>query len=720
MKNVVAPVYDYEAAGDLVGHSHRTIQQYVSEGKIHAIQVKGRKPVIAFEELVRYYAAKNSVDKERAEAYLRERIVNPESEKQSPGHPKKTKKPVVRPQTATDVPATEEDSVETPENNEGGDVPAAIGTDQCYIYTGKQEVEGRNQKQPKEKKEPMRDKNGVTKCQIWMYTFPFDDRNPEFGISPEEFMTWSTPENPEKRLKFIADSFMNDPVVLSVFAALCSSGSGYYHFHVIVMFKERYLMSSAFNKPGNHPHLLAVQREQKLPNGKKIRHRYSIQKCIEYILADGEFEGRKAEKIIGDPEIRGTALFEAAKKEKAAAQSMDRFRQAVDDAVNGMTLIEIRKRYPEFDNSGSEKAIRKALQRAALEKLGGAGMRKVNVILVLGEPQSGKTSSVYETLTSNGLAMAKYAEDKGLETYDSQPVLQIDHPNQRWCPYDQFTKLLSDNIVQISVRVSGSVHTLWEHVVVEASSIDDIVRGYSPALFGPDKARPIDVRSFLTYVDTVRYCFEVRTDRQFPTYHQDGYSSEPTDGYRIRFDYVDIPVSRYFPGKITTEGIKTRKLNDDIIRTIARIYFDVTKTRGRKIWILEDAPIDENYEEASCDYEEKALHEGYRPVYEKYEIAPALEQVKLSAVEREIEEEVLSAMIENDGDDKRADFIECFKAACENRRPDPEADIDDNPFPTEYDPSIYPELEQEPEPDDYRELLSEFGPDEHSGIQSDT
>ena len=168
-----------------------------------------------------------------------------------------------------------------------------------------------------------------------------------------------------------------------------------------------------------------------------------------------------------------------------------------------------------------------------------------------------------ESMSSTKLGMSTFSETSSLEAYEAQSVLLVDHPHPRWCPADLTEKLLSSNIVQLPVRKEGSVLSLWQWVFIEAKSICDLNSNYGATA----------VRDILKYVDIIRFCFRIETREQRIAFVEDGYAKEAEQGVNTRLDYFDIPVTR---GVFRTK-LGDRAIDDDLVRTLSRMYFDVTR-----------------------------------------------------------------------------------------------------------------------------------------------
>ena len=467
-------------------------------------------------------------------------------------------------------------------------------------------------------KESKNDKNGHF---VWMYTFPFFDSNSEFDVQPAELKKMGTPEDYKQRLNFLADSFMlvcnqdGEILVDSVIVSFCSAspeGSNqYYHFHAIVMYKYQVHMSTAKNKFGESAHLEPVKRKQLKPGGKAVLHRDPIQGCIEYITGTGRFEGRKTEKCIAY-ETRGEGLFKAAAAEKAVTeQRLPKSAQITTAAKSGKTRGDILAAHPSFINPTGIEMIRFSQQRESWIAMGSPKTRPVRVMLVLGDIRSGKTKTILETMSSTKLDIATFSETTGLEVYEAQAALQIDHPNARWCPADLLEKLLSENIINLPVRKEGSVMTLWKWVFIEAKSIRDLEASYGK----------LGVRDLLKYVDKIRYCFLVETRKLAPTLFHDGYMSEAKQGANTRLDYYDIPVTRgAFRTRFGDEAI-----NDELVHELTQVYFDITKLQGESSPELVDHPVGGLEKEDDInltDYTLEILNEEYGD-YERENIMSA-------------------------------------------------------------------------------------------------
>ena len=569
----IAPSYDYKTTAEILGYSLRTIQQLVYERnkpyqkiKLDKVQGDGMLPRITHESVVRAYAAQHGIEVKEAESYVRKKLEGGES------------------QDAGDNNATDSSIVVSASGGSDGDsgvevesTPVAVEPEQSYIYSVPPVVDGNERKKKKKVTAPKADKNGISSRATWMYTFPFNDPNPEFGVLPEEFLSWSTPDDPTRRLDFIADKFFEDPQVESLLAAYCRSKDGYPHFHVVVKFNDSYKISIVFHKPGNHPNVLAVQKTQLLPDGSRVQHKAPTQGIIDYIMAEGQFEGKKNEECIKWT-TRGDSLFREAEAEKKAAEET-KTEQLMNEVKAGKTRMDILAQHPYLNTPNGIEKIRTAQEYVRWEKMGRPEKRNVRVLLVLGDIRTGKTRSVYETLREKGFMAATLSEQNGLEAYEAQPTLIIDHPNERWCPYDLLIKMLSSNIVTIPVRTQGAVKTLWNSVVIEAESISELLLGYCPERHSPDWTGPTNPENLLKYIDKIRYCFHVETRKLGPTLFQDGYAAEAVDGVNTRLDYLDIPVSR---GVFRVRYNDDKTVDDELIRQLARLYFDVTKIQDEK------------------------------------------------------------------------------------------------------------------------------------------
>lgn len=587
MKKKLPLTFTYDEVATILKVDRRTIYNLVgnevSERKpLKRVGAKsGFRATITSDSVLQMFIKKYEVNEEKAVESILDRLHGKESSEEakvekSKGEipAKKTVKPTDAMKSTSDISSGKELHGEAPDASDGKGTPATIESDQCYIYSGSSMVDGNDDEvkiEQKRWKAPTADKNGIKSGSIWMYTFPFNDSNPEFGILPKDFMSWSTPEDPTRRLDFIADKFDEDPHVESLLAACCRSEGGYPHFHVVVKFDDSYKISTVFHKPGNNPNVLAVQKMQLLPDGRKMQHKTPTQGIIDYIMAEGKFESRKNEECTGWT-VRGDSLFETAEAEKKASGGT-KTEQLMNEVKSGKSRIDILAQHPYLNNPGGLEKIRTAQQAVRWEKMGRPEKRRVRVLLVLGDVRTGKTKSVYETLSEKGIKAATLSEQNGLETYEAQRILVIDRPNERWCPYDLLVKLLSSNIVSIPVRTQGFVMTLWDSVVIETKSISELLNGYRPSLHSADRTCPENVEDVLKYVDKIRYCFRIETRELRLAFEQDGYSPRSREGVNSKLDYIDIPVER---GLFRTY-LGDSQINDELVRKLARMYFDVTR-----------------------------------------------------------------------------------------------------------------------------------------------
>ena len=555
-----------------------------SEKPLKKVGVKsGFRPTITSESVVKLFMRKYGVDESEAVKEIQRRLHPEEPSKEKRVEDVKAKDPAGKAVEATDAPELSSDTSVTPE--EPDETPAADivetpsddkSSEDSIIYIADSLVDGSNKKSsPKQiKQSPAR--KAETSYTTWMYTIPFFDKNPEFGIQPKTIGRNPSDKELVERLNFIADSFEKKVKgVKSVLVTLCSSEGGYLHLHAIVMYHYGLKKITARNNFGDSAHVDPVDRKELRPDGSVVYHNDPVQGAVQYIMKNGRFEGRTNEAVLLPPEIRGTAIIEAAKAEKkSVASRKPRKAEAVIAAAKaGESRASILSEHPTYINPSGIETIRFTQQYEAWKSMGYPKTRPVRVMLVLGDVRTGKTQSIIETMSTTKLGMSTFSETSSLEAYEAQPVLLVDHPHPRWCPADLTEKLLSSNIVQLPVRKEGAVLSLWQWVFVETKSIRNLESNYGATA----------VKDILKYVDKIRFCFVVETRKLAPTLFQDGYAREATEGVNTRLDYIDIPVNR---GVFRTR-LGEQEVDDNLVKGIARMYFDVTKIDGEKAPELE-------------------------------------------------------------------------------------------------------------------------------------
>lgn len=593
MKKKLPLTFTYDEVATILKVDRRTIYNLVgnevSERKpLKRVGAKsGFRATITSDSVLQMFIKKYEVNEEKAVESILDRLHGKESSEEakvekSKGEipAKKTVKPTDAMKPTSDISSGKELHGEAPDASDEKGTPATPDSS-SVIYINSSGVEGKNQKDSMETENP-EEEDDTRPYDMWMYTIPFYDRNPEFDVPPEEVMKLGTTDDYSRRLDFIANSFMEvcsrdgKKQVEAVVVTFCKSEGtdqpsptkekGYYHFHALVLFNLKLKRGTAKNKFGASARLDPVKKGH-LQAGKFVSYRNPVQGCLDYIRANGRFEGRKTERCIGHTE-RGIEKLQSIvnAEKKAFEEKIPKTVQIVNAAKSGESRKDILAAHPTYNNPTGIEAIRFAQQYETWKAMGFPKTRDVRVMLVLGDVRTGKTKSIIDNLSSSKYNMATFSENEGLETYEAQAVMQVDHPHPRWCPPDLLEKMLSSNIIQIPVRGEGSVVTLWKWVVIEAKSIQNFESTYGATA----------VRDLLKYIDKIRYCFIVETTKVGPTLFQEGYAKEAAEGVSTRLDYVDFPVSR----GIFRTRLGEQEVDDNLVMEISRMYFDVTRIEG--------------------------------------------------------------------------------------------------------------------------------------------